>query len=229
MRKRSFKVNGGHARTLGYSILAAAVLAASAFLLSDRMARRDFAQSSDGPFAREVKAGVMDADIVVLQYFDLECPSCREHDRAGEPHLMRRYAGAPVAFAYRHLPLSYLHPGARIKAEVLECAAAQRPSLYAQARSALYRQEGAATSSLIGAVSLPLNLDAEAMRSCVERGEERSIVESGIRSATLQGVYMTPTFIIYADGKARARIDGYRIGQLERTLDALLAERAHLP
>lgn len=209
-----------------YVVGAFAALLFAIFVANGLSQREDVPASLSVPLAREMHAGDLAGAIVVLQYFDLECPSCREYAVAGEPYLSRMYADAPVAFAYRHLPLSYLHPGAAMKAEALECAALQQPKEYKALMSAIYQHGGGATTTLLGDLVGQFALDARSMRACVEEGSMRPLVRAGSQSATLQGVYMTPTFVVYMDGKERARIDGYRIRQLQTSIDLLLAERA---
>lgn len=64
--------------------------------------------------------GNPDADVVLIEFSDIDCPYCgRHHDTMRQ--LMNEY-GDDVAWVYRHFPLEQLHPDAFHKAEAAECA-----------------------------------------------------------------------------------------------------------
>lgn len=175
------------------------------------------------PLAQEVLNGTPAERIILLEYFDLDCPFCRGYDQDGEPALMEKYAGKPVAFAYRHLPLSY-HTTARIKAEALECAAAQKPEERKKVMSALYLHSFAGTSTLARAVAAASGLSASSIETCLTSGAVRETVARAAQKAAAHGASRTPTFIMYKDGVERGRVVGYRMRQIEATIDLLLAE-----
>lgn len=67
--------------------------------------------------------GPVQAPVVVVEYGDFECPSCKV--AAATPQLLvNRFAGS-VRFIFRHFPLTAAHPHAEHAAEAAECAAAQ--------------------------------------------------------------------------------------------------------
>lgn len=67
--------------------------------------------------------GNRNADVIIVEYSDLECPFCaRVHPTIHK--LITDYNGK-VAWVYRHYPLDGLHPNARAKAEASECVWAQ--------------------------------------------------------------------------------------------------------
>lgn len=69
------------------------------------------------------RAGPEHAPVVVVQYGDFECPTCR----AVEPAVrqMRALHPASVALVFRHFPMEEAHPHALLAAEAAEAAAAQ--------------------------------------------------------------------------------------------------------
>ena len=68
--------------------------------------------------------GNPEADIVVVEYSDAECPFCKGFHETMKRMMTEYGEGGKVAWAYRHLPLEQLHPKAPKQAEAMECAAA---------------------------------------------------------------------------------------------------------
>lgn len=65
--------------------------------------------------------GSKDAEVVIVEYSDLECPYCAKfHDTLHQ--LVTDYNGK-VAWVYRHLPLTQIHATAEDKALASECVA----------------------------------------------------------------------------------------------------------
>lgn len=71
--------------------------------------------------------GNKDADIVIVEYTDFECPFCYNF-RPTLERIMSEYSGK-VAVVYRNYPLS-IHENAYVKAEAAECAAQQGNDAY---------------------------------------------------------------------------------------------------
>ncbi len=63
--------------------------------------------------------GSKDAEIVIIEYSDLECPYCSRFHTTMQD-VVESYGGK-VAWVYRHLPLEQLHPNAFDKAISSEC------------------------------------------------------------------------------------------------------------
>src|ERR1700720_264160 len=67
--------------------------------------------------------GPEDAPITLVEYGDYECPHCgAAHPIVKE---IRRRLGNGLRFAFRHFPLSRIHPHAERAAEAAEAAGAQ--------------------------------------------------------------------------------------------------------
>jgi protein-disulfide isomerase len=67
--------------------------------------------------------GDPNAPVILIEYSDIDCPFCKRLHPVLETIVENR--PDDVAWAYRHLPLTNLHPEARKKAEAVECVAAQ--------------------------------------------------------------------------------------------------------
>jgi protein-disulfide isomerase len=65
--------------------------------------------------------GNKDAEFVLFEYSDLDCPFCKQfHTTMKET--ISKYP-EDLAWVYRHMPIDNLHPQARAKAEASECVA----------------------------------------------------------------------------------------------------------
>lgn len=171
-----------------------------------------------------IVVGPEDARIVVAEYFDLDCPFCREFNNVGGWMLARKYAQDPVSFAVRHMPLSYLHPNAVGKAMALECVS-QQGVPYKNAMTVLYRLSFTSTSSIAADLSSSLSgVDAVELERCLidKRTEEQ--VLSAYRAGVEAGVEITPTFILYKDGIERARVIGNEVERLDASIELLRRE-----
>ncbi len=67
--------------------------------------------------------GPAHAPVVVVEYGDFQCPTCKQ--AAPSVRLLLTRFPSRVLFAYRHFPLEEAHPHALAAAEAAECAAQQ--------------------------------------------------------------------------------------------------------
>ena len=67
--------------------------------------------------------GSANALVTIVEYGDFECPDCKQ--AAPVVKLLLHRHAERIRFAYRHFPLSEVHPHAILAAEAAECAAAQ--------------------------------------------------------------------------------------------------------
>jgi protein-disulfide isomerase len=142
--------------------------------------------------ARDHVRGSTTAAVVLLEYGDYECPFCR----AAQGSLKRLFELVPdeVALAYRHFPLTQLHPHAEAAAEAAEAAAAQ--GRFWPMHDLLFEhQERLQLSDLVkyaGALNLDLERFSDEVRSRAHAPRIREDFMSGVRS----GVNGTPTFFV---------------------------------
>jgi NhaA family Na+:H+ antiporter len=135
------------------------------------------------------------APLELVMYGDFQCPFCA----AAQPILRRvrdRLDGR-LRFAFRHFPLTDVHPDARRAAEASEAAAAQ--GAFWPMHDALYAAGGNLGLDAILAAAAGLGLDAERMRAELDDGTHAERVEIDLRSGRAAGIRGTPTF--YAQGE----------------------------
>jgi protein-disulfide isomerase len=136
--------------------------------------------------------GPADAPLELVMYGDFQCPFCT----AAQPILRRvreRLAGR-LRFAFRHFPLTEVHPDAQRAAEASEAAAAQ--GAFWQMHDALYGARGELGLASVIALAAGLGLDAERVRAELAAGTHADRVATDVRSGKAAGVGGTPTFFV---------------------------------
>jgi Na+/H+ antiporter NhaA len=136
--------------------------------------------------------GPMDAPVTLVEYGDFECPYCGQ----AEPIVRELLStfGAEVRYVWRHLPLTDVHPNARVAALAAE-AAAEQEAFWEMHDHLLHHQDALRPPDLIRyAEELGLDVDrfTEDFRS--HSGEAR--IADDVDGADLSGVSGTPTFFI---------------------------------
>lgn len=114
-------------------VIAGGLIAGALFISNSKKAPGGPPEPGQGEVAEEVRGvqsddhvlGNPEADVVIVEYSDTECPFCKMY-HATLHQIMEEYgADGKVAWVYRHFPLEQLHPKAPKEAEALECAAEQ--------------------------------------------------------------------------------------------------------
>ncbi len=67
--------------------------------------------------------GNPNADVVLITYSDLECPSCQKFHATMQKILEEYAKSGTVAWVYRHFPIEKSHPKAKFAAVATECVA----------------------------------------------------------------------------------------------------------
>jgi protein-disulfide isomerase len=139
--------------------------------------------------------GRPDAPVTLVEYGDYECPFCgRAH---GEVDEVLRRIGDDVRFAFRHFPLTRLHPHSLLAAQAAEAAGAQgrfwpMHALLFENQAALQPED---LLSYAEAISLDVNRFADELREGVHLSKVEHDFQTGVRS----GVTGTPTFFVNGD------------------------------
>src|SRR5438270_13839101 len=156
--------------------------------------------------------GSVTAPISMLEYGDYECPFCADvqptvteiQDRLGDD----------LCFAFRHFPLTNVHPRSEHAAEAAEAAGVQG-SFWDMHETLFQNQQALEDEDLVQYASL-LGLDTGRQIREVESGAHAARVRDDFKSGIRAGVNGTPTFFINGQ-----RYDGTR--DLAEMLAALTA------
>ncbi|MCW3098369.1 MAG: bdbD [Chthonomonadaceae bacterium] len=136
--------------------------------------------------------GPDNAPVSLLEYGDYECPHCREAYPIVQA--IQRHLGDQLRFAYRHFPLTQIHPHAEHAAEAAEAAGAQ--GRFWEMHDLLFENQGALNDSHLLAYAATLKLNArkfgEALLEHTYAPKVREDFAAGVRG----GVNGTPAFFI---------------------------------
>ncbi|MGW0086812.1 Na+/H+ antiporter NhaA [Streptomyces sp. NPDC003393] len=158
-------------------------------LLGDSTGVRDLDGAVD--MDRDHVRGPATAPITIIEYGDFECPYCSRT----EPATRELLASHPdIRYVWRHLPLSDVHPHARLAAEAAEAAASQG-AFWPMHTILLERQDQLSLTDLIGHAE-DLGLDVNRFKRELLNGDHRKQVDRHIADADANGVAGTPTFFI---------------------------------
>jgi len=141
---------------------------------------------------RDHVRGPWSAPVQLVEYGDYECPFCAAAQPVVEQLL--QVMGEEVLFAWRHFPLTQIHPHAQAAAEAAEAAGAQG-SFWEMHDLLFAHQDRLAPSDLVGraaALGLDVNRFAVELENHVHAARVREDFLSGVRS----GVNGTPTFFV---------------------------------
>ncbi|MGR6319011.1 Na+/H+ antiporter NhaA [Micromonospora soli] len=134
--------------------------------------------------------GPAGASVTLVQYGDFQCPYCGK----AEPAVRQLLGHADLRFVWRHLPLSDVHPEARLAAEAAEAAAAQ--GKFWQMHDLLLDHQDKLHITDLLKYAGDLGLDQKRFHDDLISHAHAGRIESDIDSADNSGVSGTPTFFI---------------------------------
>ena len=136
--------------------------------------------------------GPAGAPVTLLEYGDFECPFC---GRAfWELKRLERSAGDRVRFAFRHFPLSQMHPHAMQAAEAAEAAGAQG-KFWEMHDQLFMNQHNLELPALLG-YAREIGLDVPAFARDVQEQRYRQEIRRDFMEGVRSGVNGTPTLFI---------------------------------
>jgi NhaA family Na+:H+ antiporter len=163
--------------------------------------------------------GSPDAQIVLVEYGDFQCPHCRlvHYDIQA----LQEYLGDRLRYVFRHLPITSTHPQAQLAAEAAEAAGAQ--GKFWEMHDALFEAETLDRANILWIASqIGLDMDQFAydLDNNVYADRVREDFNNGIRS----GANGTPTFFVNGN-----RYDGaWDLESLMETIEKPLGARVRL-
>lgn len=164
--------------------------------------------------------GSPDADVVVVEFSDPECPFCKQFHNTMHRIIDEYGLDGNVAWVYRHFPIPQLHPKAQKEAEALECAAELGgEKVFWKYTDALYEatpsnnrldigtyNEPPETTTRAGAgqlteIAVSVGLNAKEFEACLQSGRHAARIQKDANEVVASGGRGTPHSIIIVDGE----------------------------
>lgn len=146
--------------------------------------------------------GKENAKVTVVEFSDFQCPFCERFESNTYPQIYDAYIKTgKIKFAYRHYPLTSIHPNAQKAHEASECANEQNK--FWEYQKLLFKNQTTwspqpatdAADSFTGYAG-ELGLNTGQFRSCLETDKYKDKVQEDIADGNKAGVDGTPTFFI---------------------------------
>ena len=161
---------------------------------------------------------ILGSDKAVLElvaYGDYQCPHCHCAHRVTR-ELIAEFNGQ-IRFAWRHFPLSKMHPDARNAATVAELAGDK----FWQMHDLLFTDTGKLSRENLLQYARQLEIDAQQVIRALDENQFGDVIRRHIASGLRSGVNTTPTFYI----NGRRHNGGFDKPELSAALHEALAEK----
>ena len=167
--------------------------------------------------------GAADAPVELAVFEDFKCPVCKRFDESVFPQLERDYLNTDKArLSFINFP--FIGPDSTTAALAAECAYHQNETAFWEYKTILYRAQGDertqwATPARLEELAQNVgDLDAAALRTCIDEKTYSSDVQSDVDMGQAVGVQGTPT--LFVNGEAVANANDYEA--VKQAVDAAL-------
>jgi protein-disulfide isomerase len=140
--------------------------------------------------------GNENANIVIIEFADFQCPYCLQFFKETEKPLEQAYINNGIAkFYYMHMPLVDIHNQALPAALASECAREQ--GKFWDYHDALFNNQQVLSNQTYENIAKELNLNIEQWNSCYEQRKYLSVINSHAMFAQGLRISGTPAFLIF--------------------------------
>jgi protein-disulfide isomerase len=167
--------------------------------------------------------GKADSSVVLIEYGDIECPSCALYDPVAEALVASH--GDKVAFVFRHFPITNKHPYAMIAARAAEAGGKQNKFFELTHLMYQRQQQWSAVASQTDPTNTfvtyaqELGLDADKFRAAMADPSTLDYVNRQRDEASVFDVTGTPTLILNGE-----KVEVRSLEQIQSLLDQKLQE-----
>ena|SRR2546421_6005157 len=146
--------------------------------------------------------GSPDAKVLMIEFGDYQCPSCRMFWKDVEPRLRKDYVDTgKVKLVFRDFPLTQIHPEAMLAAMAVDCAGEQNK--YWEYHDKVFREQYNKGDDIVRFKAADLKkwaketkLDPAKFDQCLDSEKYRNEVLKDRMDGEAAGVQGTPTFFI---------------------------------
>lgn len=135
--------------------------------------------------------GPVDAPVVITEFGDFNCPSCKRYFELGIIDRVLSAYPEEVRFVFRHFPV--ITPASPRLAEAAECAADQ--GAFWEFHDLLYNESPSGPGEMLD-FARRLGLDEAAFQACYESRQYADLVERQMQEAFALGFRGTPSFMV---------------------------------
>jgi protein-disulfide isomerase len=143
--------------------------------------------------------GPANAPVTIVEYADLQCPTCAQMHEFLENQLLPKY-GDKVRVVFKEYPLVQIHDWALTAALANECVYAIKPDAYVPYRTKVFENQTNITATSAQAqlerYAEQAGVDLTKVRECIDSKQTMGEIESDFKEAQALGVSSTPTFFI---------------------------------
>jgi protein-disulfide isomerase len=147
------------------------------------------------PTADDYRIGAQDAPVVIVEYSDFQCPYCNLINPT-----LRKIVGesnGSIAWVYRHLPLTSMHPEAEPAANAAECVGAQLGQEgFWKFADQIFSNQQSMSSAYYVQTAQSLGADMAAYTQCVAKQTYQHKVTADSSEATSNGANGTPFVVV---------------------------------
>ena len=172
--------------------------------------------------------GNPNAEIVIVEYSDTECPFCKRFHETMHQVIDEYGKDGKVAWVYRHFPLAQLHPKAAKEAEATECAFDQGGNTafwsYTDRLYEITPSNNGLDLDQLPVIAGEVGLDVVEFERCLDDGDNKKKVQDQLADAFASGGRGTPHNIMIV-GDERIEIPGAQpFSAIKAAIDAVLEE-----
>jgi len=143
--------------------------------------------------------GPANAPVTIVEYADLECPTCAEMHKFIVQQLVPKY-GNKIRVVLKEFPLVTIHDWALTAAIANECAYQMDPAAFVRYRSAIFESQDMINAANVRTLLLDFGqrsgLDRLKLATCLDSKESLPRIEADMREGQELGVVSTPTLFI---------------------------------
>jgi protein-disulfide isomerase len=170
--------------------------------------------------------GDPNAKVLMIEFGDYQCPSCRMFWKEVEPRLKKEYIDTgKVKLVFRDFPIAQIHPEAILAAEAVDCAADQQQ--YWQYHDKVFREQYNKGDDIVRFKAADLKkwakdtgLDPAKFDQCLDSEKYKTEVLKDKSDGEAAGVQGTPTFFV--NGRVMGGAQQYP--EYKKVIDDLLKQ-----
>lgn len=146
--------------------------------------------------------GAANAKVTVIEFSDFQCPFCKQFENNAYAQIYDTYIKTnKIRFAYRHFPLTSIHPNSQKASEASECANEQNKfwdyyDLLFKNQTTWSPQSVADAADSFTGYASEIGLNKDQFRSCLDTDKYKDKVENDASDGSKVGVDGTPTLFI---------------------------------